>query len=449
MTSQMHFNLIMLSMPVNHTVGMWAEQNDRHFAGLSSFAYWQDIAKTVEKACFDAIFFADVPAASSGYKGGQDSAIQYGVNWPAHDPMPLIAAMAAATSKLGFIVTLSTTGHEPYLAVRRLSTLDYLSHGRMGWNVVTGANKAEHSAIGSKQLEHDERYDAADEFMEVCYRLWDSIDDDVLVLDRQKRIFADPSKVRRVDFNGKYYSCSGYVPTLPSPQGRPVIFQAGSSGRGMQFAMRHAEGVFAIQPELAGMKRYMQQVREAAAKLNMPAQDLRVTFGLQAVLGGTEAEAKRKAAEQRANVPLDGALARLSSIIGIDFGKFDPDSLFEELPAEGSQGLLKAFAAPIDGKQPTLRDVALNYGVAAGAKRVVGTPEQVASELETIWRETNCHGFNLSPTDSPESIYDFTREVIPILQRHGTYRTEYPGQTFRANLGNTPDEQPQRRKTAV
>src|ERR1700709_1535511 len=141
MTHQIHFNLIMLSMPVNHTVGMWADKNDRHFAGLSSFAYWQNLAKNVEQARFDAIFFADVAAASSGYKGGQEAAIKFGVNWPPHDPMPLIAAMAAATTKLGFIVTLSTTGHEPYLAVRRLSTLDYLSQGRMGWNIVTGANK--------------------------------------------------------------------------------------------------------------------------------------------------------------------------------------------------------------------------------------------------------------------------------------------------------------------
>jgi alkanesulfonate monooxygenase SsuD/methylene tetrahydromethanopterin reductase-like flavin-dependent oxidoreductase (luciferase family) len=206
----------------------------------------------------------------------------------------------------------------------------------------------------------------------------------------------------------------------------------------MQFAMRHAEGVFAIQPELAGMQRYMAQVNDAAAKEGKNAEDLRVTFGLQAVLGGTEAEARQKAAEQRGNVPLEGALARLSSIIGIDFSKFDPDSLFEELPAEGSQGLIKAFAAPIDGKQPTLRDVALNYGVAAGAKRVVGTPEQVADEIETLWRGTRCHGFNLSATDSPQSIYDFTSQVVPILQRRGVYRTKYPGETFRGNLADTP-----------
>ena len=148
-----------------------------------------------------------------------------------------------------------------------------------------------------------------------------------LVLDREKRIFADPDKVRRVEYDGKYYSCTAYVPTLPSPQGRPVIFQAGSSGRGMAFAARHAEGVFAIQTDLAGMQRYMRTTGEAAAKQGKPAEDMRVTFGLQAVLGGTEAEARRKAEEQRASVPLDGAMARLSSIIGIDFGQFDPDAL--------------------------------------------------------------------------------------------------------------------------
>jgi FMN-dependent oxidoreductase (nitrilotriacetate monooxygenase family) len=431
---QLHFNLIMLSMPVNHTVGMWAEPEDRHFAGLSDFSYWQDIARNVEQACFDAIFFADVAAASAGYQGGQEAAIRYGVNWPPHDPMPLIAAMAAATSRLGFIVTLSTTGQHPYLAVRRFSTLDYLSRGRMGWNVVTGANKAEHAAVGSVQLDHDERYDAADEFLEICYRLWCSIDRDAVLLDRQNRIFADPEKVRRVEYAGKYYSCTAYVPTLPSPQGRPVIFQAGSSGRGMAFAAQHAEGVFAIQTGVAAMQRYMTTAQEAAAKQGRTAQDMHVTFGLQTVLGGTEAEARRKAQEQKERVPLDGALARLSSIIGVDFGKFDPDSLFEEIPAEGSQGLLKAFAEPIDGRRPTLREVAQNYGVAAGAKRLVGTPEQVAAELESLWRATSCHGFNLSPTDSPQSIYDFTREVIPLLQKRGIYRTEYPGTTLRESV---------------
>ncbi|MCA0338449.1 MAG: NtaA/DmoA family FMN-dependent monooxygenase [Proteobacteria bacterium] len=438
MDKQMHLNLVMLSMPVNHTVGMWAEPVDQHFDGLSSFAYWQDLAKALESACFDAIFFADVAAASAGYQGGQEAAIRYGVNWPAHDPMPLIAAMAAATRRLGFIVTLSTTGHQPYLAVRRLSTLDYLTRGRIGWNLVTGANKAEHAAIGGVQLEHDERYDAADEFLDICYRLWGSIDEDVLVLDRKTRIFADPSKIRRVDYKGKYYSCTAYVPTLPSPQGHPVIFQAGSSGRGMAFAAQHAEGVFAIQTGLSGMQRYMAQAGEAAQKANRRIEDLHVTFGLQAVLGGTEAEAHSLARRQRENVPLEGALARLSSIIGIDFSQYDPDGLFEEIPAEGSQGLLRAFAQPIDGHQPTLRQVAQNYGVAAGAMRVVGTPEQVACEMERLWRATGCHGFNLSATDSPQSVYDFTREVIPILQRKGVYRTEYPGATLRENITTEP-----------
>ena len=434
MADRMHFNLIMMNLPATHKMGAWADDGDLQFAGMGDFAYWQSVAQDLERACFDGIFFADVPVASGGYGEGQMEAIKYGVVWPSHDPMPVIAGMAAATKKLGFIVTLSIVGNYPYLAVRRLSTLDYLSGGRLGWNIVTGAHRAEHLAVGAEQLAHDDRYDVAEEYMEVCYALWDSISPDAVILDRANRVFADPSRVRKVDHKGKYFTCSGYVPTLPSPQGHPVIFQAGSSGRGMQFAVKHSEAVFAIQPTLAAMQRFMGQLRAETERQSKPQDQVKVMFGVQPVLGGTEQEAKQRAEAQRQEVPLAAGMARLTGTINIDFSKYDPDMLFEGLETEGGRGLLAAFGSPIDGRPPTLRDVALNFGVSGGTPRLVGTPEQVADEITVMWRQTGCHGFNLSPTTCPESIFEFTSEVVPILQKRGVYRSDYPGATLRANL---------------
>jgi FMN-dependent oxidoreductase (nitrilotriacetate monooxygenase family) len=433
LADKIHFNQIMMSLPATHKMGAWADEGDTQFAGLGDFGYWQSVAQELERACFDGIFFADVPVASGGYGEGQKEAIKYGVVWPTHDPMPLAAAMAAATKRLGFILTLSIVGHHPYLAVRRLSTLDYLSNGRMGWNIVTGAHRAEHSAVGAEQPVHDDRYEVAEEFIEVCYRLWGSIDRDAVVFDRKNRIFADPSKVRRVEYKGKHFSCTAYVPTLLSPQGHPVIFQAGSSGRGMEYAVKHAEAVFAIQPSLDHMKRYMASL-DAEAKRQGMTNQVKVMFGVQPVIGGTEEEARAIARRTREEVLFEAGLARLSGTINLDFSKFDPDEPLAGTKTEGGQGLLAAFSSPLDGKSLTLRDIALNFGVCGGTPRLVGTPEQVADKLIDLWRTTGCHGFNMSPMASPTSIFDFTREVVPILQKRGVYRTEYPAKTLRENL---------------
>jgi FMN-dependent oxidoreductase (nitrilotriacetate monooxygenase family) len=429
----MHLCQMLMNTPVTHMHGAWAEPEDRHWAGLGTFRYWQDIARTLERGCFDGVFFADTPAASGGYRGGQETALQYGVNWPTFDPMPAVAAILGATEHLGCIPTLTTSGTHPYLAVRRLSTLDYMSGGRMGWNVVTGHNKAEHAALGEPMKAHDDRYDLGDEYLEICYRYWQSVPSDVLVLDEEKRIFADPLRVDHVDYQGRFYSSSGYSPVLPSPQGRPVIFQAGSSPRGLQFAGQHAEAVFSVQPSLAGMARAVGRIRDAAEAAGRP-EHARPLFAVQPVLGPTEEAARRREREYRDSVPLEAGLARLSGSLGIDFSVYDVDELFTELETDGSRGMMEAFAAPIDGRPPTLRDVALNFGMSVGAKKLVGSPEQVADELETLWRESGAHGFVLSPTISPGSVEEFVDQVVPILQQRGVYRREYTHTTLRANL---------------
>ncbi|WP_323039443.1 NtaA/DmoA family FMN-dependent monooxygenase [Gemmobacter sp.] len=434
MTRRMHLVSFQINSPINHTVNSWAHPQDNRLEALGSFAIWQDLARTLERGCFDALFFADTPGVFDRYLDRADEAVRHGVCWPTHDPMALLPAMAAATTHLGFAVTMSVSTVQPYALVRSLCTFDYLSGGRAGWNVVTGHLRGEHRAMGQDQVAHDDRYDRADEFMQVCRKLWSGIAPDALVCDRATGIYADPAKVAMIRHEGKYYRTHTVPPVLPSAQGHPVIFQAGSSGRGQKFALDNAEVTFSIQPHLGGMKRYMAQVAAAAAEAGRQG-PMRVSFGLQPVIGGTEAEAQRLYRDLMEAIPIDGALARLSGSLGVDFSTFDLDKPLEEVATDASQGLMKAMTAMVGGEaRMTLRELAMRWGMAVGIMPVIGTPEQVAARMEEIWRETGCFGFNITPTVNNSSTTDFVDQVVPLLQARGVYRREYAATTLRGNL---------------
>lgn len=420
--------------PITHTALSWASEEDGQLAGMSDFGYWQKIARTLERGRFAAAFFADTPAASDQYKGGPETPLKYGVVWPTHDPMPLAAVMTAATSHLGVGVTMSVTGNPPYLAYRRLSTLDYLSRGRIGWNVVTGHMQAEHKAVGQQLVAHSERYDVADEFMEVCYKLWNSFGEGALPMNSATGILADPDKIEKVRHEGKYFRCEAVSPTLPSPQGRPVIFQAGSSGRGMEFAIKHAEAIFAIQPHLKAMTSFRERFDTAAAGVGKD--PIGILFGLQYVLGSTEEEAKRRLEALRERVPLDAGLSRLSAPLGIDCSTLDPDQPLEQVPTQASQGMAQALSqmGGDTGKKITVREAAVQMGLSVGLPQVVGSPEQVADQIEHYWRESGAFGFNLSAPTKPGMIEEFVDHVVPILQERDLVRREYSGNTLRENL---------------
>jgi FMN-dependent oxidoreductase (nitrilotriacetate monooxygenase family) len=430
----MHLISFLINSPINHTILSWSDPKDERLEALGSLKQWQRLAKTYERGLFDGVFFADTPGVFDRYKERSDEAVRYGVCWPSHDPVVLLSALAAVTERLGLAVTLSISSTRPYQAVRTLSTLDYLSGGRVGWNIVTGHLRGEYRALGLEQMEHDARYDRADEYMDVCRALWSGVREGAVVADRQSGIYADPAKVDVIRHEGTYFRCHTVPPALPSRQGHPVLFQAGSSGRGQRFAIKNADVVFAIQPHMTGMKTFMQQLHGAAREADSPAP--KVTFGMQPILGGTEAEAKRRLEELSARIPLEAALSRLSGSLGVDFSKMDLDLPLEEQKTQGSEGLMKAMSASFENKRFTLREAAVRWGLAVGIPQLVGTPEQVADQLESIWRETGCHGFNLTPTITPSSIEEFVDEVVPILQRRGIFRTEYAGETFRENLLN-------------
>jgi long-chain alkane monooxygenase len=430
----MHLISFLINSPINHTILSWSDAADERLEALGSLKSWQRLARTYERGLFDGIFFADTPGVFDRYLERSDEAVRYGVCWPPHDPVVLLSALAAATEHLGLAVTLSISNIHPYQAVRSLSTLDYLSGGRIGWNIVTGHLRGEHRALGLDQLDHDARYDRADEYMEVCHALWSGVHEGALKADKQSGIFADPAKVDVIQYQGTYFRCHTVPPALPSRQKRPVLFQAGSSGRGQRFALKQADVVFAIQPHMTGMKTFMQQLRAAAGDAGLEAP--KVTFGVQPILGDTEAEAKRRLEELTSRIPLEAALSRLSGSLGVDFSKMELDEPLEEQRTQASEGLMKAMSASFENRRFTLREAAIRWGLAVGMPQLVGTPEQVADQLEAIWRETGCHGFNVTPTTTPASVEEFVDEVVPILQRRGLFRTAYAGETFRDNLLN-------------
>ncbi|WP_232493316.1 NtaA/DmoA family FMN-dependent monooxygenase [Novosphingobium kaempferiae] len=433
MSKHIHLVSFLINSPINHTVLSWAQPGDNRLDALHDLRLWQELAQTLERGRFDGIFFADTPGVFDRYRDSHEDAVKYGVCWPCMDPVVLLSALAAATTHLGLAATMSTSSYQPWTIVRQLGTIDYLSGGRVGWNIVTGHLRGEHRALGLHQLEHDRRYDRADEYMEVCYKLWNSVKPGAIVADRAAGIYADPAKVEFIDHQGEFFSCQTVSPVPPSPQGHPVLFQAGSSGRGQQFAVSHADVVFSIQPNVAGMKRFAANLADAARGAGKPVPG--VSFGIQPIVGGTEEEAKRKLADLVEKLPIDGCLARLSGTMGVDFAGMDLDQPLAEIETQASQGLMKAFAN-IEGDRPlTLREVAVRWGLAVGKPQIVGTPEQVASEMERIWRETGCHGYNVTPTVMASSVTDFVDQVVPVLQKKGVYRTEYEGTTFRENLG--------------
>jgi len=434
-TKRMHLIGFYMHSPINHTVMSWTDPKDDRVEGMRLFEHWKKLARTLERGKFDAAFFADTPGGMERYKDSFEDYVRYGVTWPCHDPMALLGVMLAETKHLGLAVTASTAGTHPYHTVRRLSTLDYLSGGRVGWNIVSGHLRGEHRALGLDQIEHDQRYDQADEYMEICYALWNGIKADAISFDKETGRFADPGKVAVVDYNGTHYRCHTVPPTLPSAQGRPVLFQAGSSGRGQKFALKHSDVVFAIQPRAEGMGAFVRKLTDAS-RAEGRAEPPKVVFGIQCVLGGTEAEARRHQAEMAERIPLDAALSRMSGTLGIDFSKIDLDRPLAASSTDASRGMLTALANMTGDGNATARDAARVFGASTGMPQLVGTPEQVADQLEHLWRASDCHGFNITPTTNIKSVEDFVDEVVPLLQAKGIFRTDYESETFRDNLMN-------------
>ncbi|MCB8877988.1 LLM class flavin-dependent oxidoreductase [Acidisoma silvae] len=433
--------LIFLSAFEMNTVGHLAHGLWRHPRDQSSrytdIDYWMDLARLLERGLFDAVFLADVTGTYDVYGGGPHAAIRHAVQVPINDPMLLVPAMASVTQHLGFGVTVGTGGEAPYLFARRMSTLDHLTRGRIGWNIVTGfLDRAARGRGESGQPDHDERYDAADEFMNVVYGLWESSwADDAVVRDRASGLYAQPEKVRPVRHAGPRFPLNAIHLSEPSPQRSPLLFQAGASARGRVFAVRHGECIFVPNLGPSRTAAIVRDIRAQAVQAGRSPDSLRLLTGLQVIVARTEREAQDKYAEYRRYALPEAGLTQLASATGIDFSRFEADEVIPDFRSNSIQSSAEALAA--DG-QWTVRKLLADMPLGGRYAPIVGSPGQIADAMASWVEETGIDGFNLARSVSPESFADFIDLVVPELQTRGLFKHSYAPGTLREKIFGSP-----------
>ncbi len=419
---------------INH--GLWTHPRDRsaHYTRLD---HWTDLAKTLEGGLFDGLFLADIVGVYDVYGGGVDVTLRESIQLPVNDALLLVPAMAAATTHLGFGVTVNINVEHPYTFARRLSTLDHLTNGRLGWNIVTGYLDSAARGVGrDAQAEHDARYDQADDFLALARRLWEeSWDDDAVVRDARRRVYADPAKVRPVHHDGPFYRADGYHLAEPSPQRTPVIFQAGSSGRGLRFAAANAECVFIAASDKARARQLSRQIRAAVAAAGRDPHSVKIFVGITVVAAESEAAAHERHAEYLSYASPEAGLAHFAASTGIDFRRFDLDEPIAYGPSNAIQSATKLAEEKRWTKRQLLSELALGGRYAA----IVGDGAQVADELVSWIDDGEIDGFNLARTVVPECFEEFVRLVVPELQARGRYKTAYAPGTLRHKLFGAGD----------
>ncbi|MBA6133948.1 MULTISPECIES: LLM class flavin-dependent oxidoreductase [Pseudomonas] len=414
---------------INH--GLWTHPRDTS-TQYTSLEYWTQLARLLERGLFDGLFIADIVGTYDIYGQSLDVTLKEAIQLPVNDPLLLVSAMAAVTRHLGFGLTANLTYEAPYLFARRLSTLDHLSQGRVGWNIVTGYLDSAARAMGlAQQPEHDRRYDQADEYLQVLYKLLEgSWADDAVVADREQRIYARPDKVRKVQHHGEFYKVDGYHLCEPSPQRTPVLFQAGSSQRGLGFAGQHAECVFISAQDKTAARAQVEQVRAAASAAGRDPQAVKVFMGITVIVAATEQQAQAKHAEYLQHASAEAGVAHFAASTGIDFAAYALDE-----PIPFSQGnAIQSATRQLQGNAWTRRRLLQQHALGGRYVKVVGDPEQVAEQLIAWLDETGLDGFNLTRTVTPESFEDFIDLVVPQLQQRGRYKTAYAEGTLRQKL---------------
>lgn len=407
--------------------------------GFLSMGYYTHIAQVLEAAKFDCVFFDDRLAMPGVYGNSVSDAVRYGARPIKLDLTAVLGGIVGATSRIGVGATYSTTYYDPFHIARTFATLDHLSGGRAAWNVVTSVNDSEAQNFGVEtHLDHDQRYDRAEEFLEAVTALWDSWEDDALVMDRESGEFADPAKVHEVNHKGDYFSVRGPLTVPRSPQGRPVILQAGSSGRGRRFAGRWADMIFTADPGLPVAQQHYAEQKEQIASEGRNPDDVRLLPMAYTVVGETEEIAREK---ERlfldAYVHPHASLALLSEVLNYDFAVHDLDDVIsdEMMAASGGiRGLAEGVRRHL-GREVTVRDLAAHRATLLQGPRFVGTATQVADQMQEWFTSGGCDGFVLAATHLPGAFEEFTRMVVPVLQERGLFRSEYPGTTLRDHLG--------------
>jgi FMN-dependent oxidoreductase (nitrilotriacetate monooxygenase family) len=402
--------------------------------------FYRHIGRVLEEGKFHLGFFDDRLSMPDMYGRDHAHTVRHGIRCVKLDAVTVLTVMGMATERLGLGATYSTSYYEPFHVARVFATLDLMSGGRAAWNVVTSLNDGEAQNMGRDEvLEHDVRYDRADEFMEIVLGHWDSWDDDAIVQDKQTGLFASPEKVRRLDYQGRFLRSRGPFTVPRSPQGHPVIIQAGSSGRGRRFGARWGEVIFVAYPNAEIGKRDYAAFKEEVARAGRDPAHVHITQLINTVAAPSKTEAEDKwAAIDKLALEID-ALSLLSEALNFDFARKAMDEPFtsEELAQmSGLQGIRdRVLQACGNNKHPTVRDFIRISGRGRVHNPLVGGPKEVADALEQWFYAPACDGFVLSATHVPGAYEDFVRFVVPELQRRGLFRKEFAGATLRANLG--------------
>jgi FMN-dependent oxidoreductase (nitrilotriacetate monooxygenase family) len=432
-------------MPKKFHLGWFTDFTTDHWnqpfaaAGGNPFngKFYVEMAQSLERACFDYMMLVDTLMVSESYGGTTEAYLKNAIMVPKHDVAPLATLIGANTSKLGVVATMSTMGYPPFLLARLAATIDNISEGRFGWNIVTSGEDTAAQNFGLDKLPPRElRYDMADEYLDLVGQLWASWDSDAVVMDRDTDTYADFTKVRPIHFEGKYFKCRGPLNTVPCPQGRPAYIQAGGSPRGRSFAAKHADSVIATANGVEGMKAYRDDVRAKAVAAGRNPDDIKILFLAAPILGESEKDAREKH-RRTINDPhfIQHALTLLSSFTDIDFSQYDLDKpLPEKLVTNGEQGSLDKFQQWGSGK--TLRQLAMDGG-SESSLELVGTPDSVAKKMGEVMEAVGGDGFLItSPYGKNSRRYtaEITDGLVPALQRRGLTRTEYTKTHLRDTL---------------
>jgi FMN-dependent oxidoreductase (nitrilotriacetate monooxygenase family) len=425
---QIRVNAFDMNCPTHLVAGTWRAPESRA-SEYKDLAYWTDLARLAERGLFDGIFIADVLGVYDVFGGSDDAALRGGAQVPVNDPSLVVPAMAAVTEHLGFGITASTSFEHPFTFARRMSTLDHLTKGRVGWNIVTSYLESGARNIGmSAQVRHDNRYDIADEYMEVLYKLWEgSWEDDAVVVDVERGVYTDPEKVHPIEHEGEYFTVPGIHLSEPSPQRTPLLYQAGQSNRGKKFAAEHAEAVFMGAPRPEIMRNNIDDLRGRLVDAGRDPHDIRVFSSFSTIVAPTTSEAEEKRDYYRSLIDPEGTLVLWSGWLGYDLSPYDLDEPLRHVPNEAMQSTAETFG----GEQWTVRDFIEGLGFGADGPNATGDPGEVADQIEEWIDATGADGLNLNHVVTQESYRDFVELVVPELQRRGRYRTSYEEGTLR------------------
>lgn len=434
---QMHLVGYVLAGPTWHHYGSWRHPESDGLDMLDPARY-EEIARVLERGKFDGLFFVDFLMLFDSYAGGYRTNLKEGGQQCMVDPMQLLAAMARVTSRIGLASTMSTTFYHPFHIARAFASLDHISKGRAGWNVVTSAMDREAKNFGMDTLmDKNKRYDMADEVLEACDRLWESWEPGALVGDRENNVFADADKVHYVNYEGSYVRTSGPLTTPRSPQVRPVIMQAGSSPRGREFAGRWAEVIFTLQNSKEHMQAFYRDIKDRVVANGRRPNECAIVPAVDVVLGETEAIAKERAAAINEYASPTLGVAEISNALGVDMSKEPLDKPLEDLElTQGCRGILDVMLQGSKKDGLTLGQAGKAWATSQMTPQLIGTPKMIADHLQDLFEAECCDGFMICPSISPGGYVQFVKTVVPELQRRGIFRKEYQYATFRENLQN-------------